>query len=189
MNSSNKNIEIISSDFFPAWTFALVFVLVILSVFGIGYQIFIAYKPPFIEQLLVFIFAACNIVASAFVWFSKKFFEFNPDTKQYRKGFRLPGWKLGEWQPLEIKRAYIAFQRYEENVHYTYWGLYNKNVTDTVFELRIVYPDLTFKTLVNGRDFKSVATMIHLGKILSSIYDVEFKDFVKGVIRKESMNR
>ena len=86
---------------------------------------------------------------------------------------------------MEIGHAYIAFQRYNENVHYSYGGLFRQNVTDAVFELRLVYPDLTFKTLVSGRSFQSVAMMIQLGKILSLIYNVEFKDFVKGTVRKE----
>jgi hypothetical protein len=86
---------------------------------------------------------------------------------------------------LEIKHAYIAFQRYSEKVHFSYGGLYKRDVEDTVFELRVVYSGSDFRTLVSGRDFQSVAMMIQLGKILSLIYNVEFKDLVKGVVRKE----
>ncbi len=186
MNNSNKKIEIISGNFFPSWTFALAFVLVVGTVVSVGYQLFFAYEPIW---ELISVFAVFSIVFSAIVWFSKNFFEFNPEKKECRKGFYLFGFKLGTWFPLEIGKAYVAFQRYEENVHYTYGGLYNKNVMDFVFEIRLVYPDLSFKTLVNGRDFKSVATMIQLGKMLSSIYRVEFKDYVKGIIRKESLKK
>ncbi len=185
MNKSNKNIEIITGDFFPSWTFALAFVLVIGAVVAVGYQMLFSYVQVFTEQLITFLFAAFSIVVSAVIWFSKKFFEFNPDAKHYRNGFYLFGFKLGKWQSLEIGKAYIAFQRYTENIHFTYGGLYNKSVDDTIFEIRLVYPDLSFKTLVSGRDFKSVAMMIQLGKILSLIYKVEFNDYVKGIIRKE----
>jgi len=189
MEKPNKNIEIVTGDFFPAWAFALAFVLIVMAVVSVGYQMFFAYESTFTEQSIFFIFAACSMVISAIIWFSKKFFEFNPDTKQYRKGFYLFGWKQGRWELLEIKRAYIAFQRYNENIHYSYGGLFKQNVTDAVYELRLVYPDSTFKTLVSGRDFQSVAMMLQLGKILSLIYKVEFKDFVKGIIRKESLKR
>jgi hypothetical protein len=126
-----------------------------------------------------------SIIIATPIWFSKKFFEFNPDTKQCRKGFRLFGFKLGEWEPLEVKCAYIAFQRYNESVHFSYGGLFKFDVEDFVFELRLVNSSSNFRTLVSGRDFQSVAMMIQLGKILSLIYDVEFKDLVKGVVRKE----
>jgi hypothetical protein len=185
MNKSNNNIEIITGDFFPSLAFVLAFILMVGAVVTVGYQMFFVYKPVFTEQALAFLFVAFSMAVCAVIWFSKKFFEFNPDTRQSRKGFYLFGFKSGKWLPLEIGKAYIAFQRYTENIHFTYGGLYNKNVDDTIFEIRIVYPDLSFKTLVSGRDFKSVAMMIQLGKILSLIYNVEFKDYVKGVIRKE----
>ena len=168
---TNKNIKILTSNFFPAWVIALFFVLTVLAII-------------IVYQTGDFLILAGAILLSSTVWFSKNFFEFNPDTKQYREGFYLSGWKYGKWKPLEISNAYIAFQGYSENVHYTYGGLFNQNVTDSVFELRLVYPDLTFKKIVNGRDMQSVITMLQLGKILSSIYNVEFKDFVKETVRK-----
>ncbi len=172
MNKLNRNIEIITGNFFHAWVFAFLFVMLIAAIIAV-------------YQIGAYLFLAVSILLSIITWFSKKFFEFNPDTKEYRNGFYLFGFKLGKWKPLEIERGYIAFQRYDENVHYTYGGLFNKNVEDKVFELRLVYPDLTFKKLVNGRDFRSVAMMVQLGKILSLLYYVEFKDFVKGTVHKD----
>jgi len=190
MNNSNKNIEIITGDFFPAWALASAFVLVMIGVVVVGYEMLFIYEPVFIERLITFLFVAFTIIVFVVIWFSKKFFEFNPDTKQCRKGFFLFGFKWGKWLPLEIGKAYIAFQCYKENVHFTYGGLYNRDIEGTVFEIRLVYPDLSFKTLVSsGRDFKAVAMMLQLGKILSLIYNVEFKDYVKGVIRKESRKK
>ena len=189
MKKPNKNIEILTGDFFPTWAFALAFVLIVGAVAAIIYQFMFAYQIDFISRMGTYFFLAGSIVISSIIWFSKKFFEFNPDTKQCRKGFYLFGLKRGKWMPLEIKNAYIAFQRYNENIHFTYGGLFNRSIEDTVFELRLVYSNSSFKTLVSGRDFQSVAMMIQLGKILSLIYHVEFKDFVKGIVRKESIKR
>jgi len=171
MDRTNKNIKILTGNLFPAWVLALFFVLVILAII-------------IVYQTGDFLILAGTILLSSIVWFSKKFFEFNPETKQYREGVCLSRWKHGKWEPLEISNAYIAFQRYNENIHYTYGGLFNQNINDAVFELRLVYPDLTFKKIVNGRDMQSVITMLQLGKILSSLYNVEFRDFVKETVRK-----
>ena len=184
MEKQNKNIEIVTGSFFPAWVFALVFVLVVGSIALMVYETF------YFHQVGAPFWLVGSCVFALFVSPSKKFFEFNPDTKECRKGFywRLrygKAFKQGEWEPLEIKRACISFQRYNENVHFNYGGLFKREVEDIVFELRIVYSSSVFRTLVSGRDFQSVAMMIQLGKILSLIYNVEFKDLVKGVVRKE----
>ena len=179
MKKTDKNIEIVTGNFFSAWMFALAFVFIVGGVSAVFYQILFFYK------LGAYFWLTGSIIFSTIVWFSKKFFEFNPDTKQCRKGFYLFGFKLGEWEPLEIGRAYVAFQRYDENVHFTYGGLFNKSIKDTIFELRLVYPNSTFRTLVSGRDFQSVAMMLQLGKILGLVYNVEFKDFVKRTVQKE----
>jgi hypothetical protein len=179
IEKTNKNIEIVTGNFFPAWAFALAFVLLV------GGVTFVIYETLYFHKVGAPFFLTAGIIVFPIVWFSKKFFEFNPDTKQCRNGFYLFGFKLGEWEPLEIKHAYIAFQRYSENVNFSYGGLFKRDVEDTVFELRLVYSDSNFRTLVSGRDFQSVAMMLQLGKILSLIYNVEFKDFVKGVVRKE----
>jgi len=189
MEKPNKNIQILTGDFFPTWAFALTYVLIVGAIVSIIYQLIYHHHTTFALQVAGGLFLIVCIILSSVVWFSKKFFEFNPGTKQCRKGYYLFGLKRGEWTPLEIGRAYIAFQRYNEDVHYSYGFFFKQSITDSVFELRLVYPDLTFKTLVNGRDFQSVAMMLQLGKILSLIYNVEFKDFVKGVIRKESMKK
>jgi len=185
MNNSNKNIEIITGNFFPSWAFSLAFVLVVGAVVAVGYLMLFPFVLPPVEQLIIYLFSAFSIIASALIWFSKKFFEFDSETKQSRTGFYFFGFKTGKWQPLEIGKAHIAFQRYSENIHLTYGGFFKQSAEDQVFELRLVYPDLSFKKLVSGRDFKSVAMMLQLGKILSLVYNVEFKDYVKGVIRKE----
>ena len=189
MEKPNKNILVLTGDFFPTWTFALTYVLIVGAIVSIVYQLIYHHHTTFTHQVASGLFLVGSIVFSTVIWFSKTFFEFNPDTKQCREGYYLFGLKRGEWMPLEIGRAYIAFQRYNEDVHYSYGGLFKQSVTDSVFELRLVYPDLTFKTLVNGRNFQAVAMMLQLGKILSLIYNVEFKDFVKGVVRKEAMKK
>ena len=188
MEKPNKNIEILTGSFFPAWVSALAFVLVVGSISAVVYQ------ELYMHQIGAFLFLAGSIIISIIVGSSKKFFEFNPNTRQCRNGLylfdfkyslHLFDFKLGKWKPLEIKRAYIAFQRYNENVHFSYGGLFKRDVEDVVFELRIYSDSTTFRTLVSGRDFQSVAMMLQLGKILSLIYNVEFKDLVKGVVRKE----
>lgn len=187
MGKPNKNIEILTGNFFPAWVFALAFVLVVGGISAVIYQIL------YMHQIGAYFFLAGSIIISIIVRSSRKFFEFNPNTRQCRNGLylfdfkyglHLFDFKLGKWKPLEIKRAYIAFQRYNENVHFSYGGLFKRDVEDVVFELRI-YSNSTFRTLVSGRDFQSVAMMLQLGKILGLIYNVEFKDLVKGVVRKE----
>jgi len=171
---TGKNIEIVKNYFLPPWVYALSFV-VIISVFVFAYLEF-------------YFLAAVSLFFALKVWFLRKIFEFNPATKQYRDGFLLSGFRWGEWKPLEISgNSHISFQSYNENVHYTYGGLFNQEVKDSIYEIRIIYPDLTFKTLVNGRDLQSVITMVRFGKLLSSIYNVKFIDHVKETISKKHL--
>lgn len=172
--SEKKNIYIQTGDFFPTWVFVFFFVLIVAATIAVF-------------QFELYAFLIVTILLSVIIWFSKKIFEFDPNTKCYRKGVDLWGIRLGKWHPLEIEQGYIAFQRYDENSHYTYGGLLNRSVTDTIYELRLVYPNSTFKTLVSGNDFQAVAMMLQLGKLLALIYHVDFKDYVKNTIHKKNL--
>ena len=85
MKKTDKNIEIITGDFFPAWAFALAFVLIVGAVVAIIYQTMFAYQIDFVSHMGTYFLGTGSIIFSSIVWFSKKFFEFNPDTKQCRK--------------------------------------------------------------------------------------------------------
>jgi hypothetical protein len=170
--SGMKSITIITEDFFPAWIYAVCIVVLILG----GVLIY------FLGNFFL-LFAA--VIFSFIVWFSKKYFEFSPDKREYRNGFYFLGLKTGEWKSLEIEKGYLAFQRYGESVNYSFGGLFRTDVQERIFELRIVYPDGTFYTLVTGRDVEAVTKILQMGKMLAALYRVDFKDFVKGTIGKE----
>lgn len=171
-NTKNITITIQTEDFFSAWIYAACLVFL---VFG-GVWVYFFHN---------FIFLIVAIILSLIVWFSKKYFEFDPTHKQYRNGMYLLGLKTGAWKPLEINKGYLAFQHYGESVNYSFGGLFRTDIQEKIFELRVVFPDGSFRTLVTGRNVEAVKKMLELGKILGVLYRIEFKDYVRGTIGKE----
>ncbi len=125
------------------------------------------------------------VAAGSFLIWAVGFYEFDPDTKEMRRGGRFWHWEWGKWQPLVLTGSRIAFQRYEQTSNYSYGGLLSKNVQEYVYELRLVKSDDTFEPILSGSDFRTVAQIIILGKKLGEVYELPFYDYVKEIVKKQ----
>ena len=175
-----KNIEISEKNLFYSWAMTLSGIVLIL---GIAYAISgeLIYTLSIPERVLLFLITFIQFIL---LCFTKKLFEFNPNTKEYRTGFKLFGYKHGEWKPFVADCSHFAFQRYEENIHYTFGGLASKYVSEEIFELRKIKSGRAFEPIISGSDIKSVIAMVTLGKMLGKIYGIPIYDHVKGLAKK-----
>ncbi|GEM_PF-1917748 len=177
-----KNIEISEKNLFYTWVIVLSGIVLILGITYAIYGEFIYLKFSIPIRILIFLISSIQFI---FLCFSKKLYEFNPNTKEYREGFKLFNYKHGNWIPFKADCAHFTFIRYEENVHYTYGGLTNKFISEEIFELRKTYKNQTFEVIISGSKLKSVVAMVTLGKMLNKIYGLPFYDYVRGFAQKE----
>ena len=134
---------------------------------------------------LEFPFMILFTVVGTILMFTKKLFEFNPDTKELKEGCYLFKWERGDWKPLDPQCSHIAFQRYNEVADYNFGGIFNKQVKSHIYDLRFIYPDNKFKSIIARSDFQSVAKMVILGKTMSKVYNVPFYDYVKELLMQQ----
>ncbi len=113
---------------------------------------------------------------------------FDPTNKRYMRGVRLFSFKKGTWEPLSMDDcSHITFQRYRENINYTFGGLLNKHVEGYVYDLRFVKKNGSFESFVSASTFQSVAQIVKLGNLLSKLYGVPFSDYVKQALMKKKV--
>ncbi len=98
-------------------------------------------------------------------------------------------WDWGEWKDFCLEGSYLAFQRYEQTNNYSYGGIYERKVSEYVYDLRLVKQDGTFESIVSGSDFRCVSEIIVLGKKMGEVYGLNFNDYVREIVRKELQNR
>lgn len=193
-----KEREIITVDkgpYFPIIVVTLGVMLMIgaLSVFLIwAYQTYVS-DSPYLEMSVVMIdFALFEFpiivglsAVGAFLVLSKRKFQFDVGSKMTRETGCFGHWEWGNWIPFEPKGKYLAFQRYEQNYDYKFGGIYDKQIQEYVYDLRLVQDQNTFTSIVSGSDFRCVAQIISLGKKIGEIYGLTFNDYVKEIIKKE----
>lgn len=125
------------------------------------------------------------IVGSFLIW-TTRFFEFDSEQKRIREGGRFWKWERGEWTDFQPQCKYIAFQRYEQTNDYTYGGLYSKVVSEYVYDLRLIYADGHFESVVSASDFEAVSQIILLGKKMGEVYQLPFNDYVLQLLKKKT---
>lgn len=162
---------ILLSEFYHAWIFDSIY----RKTADIIRDFFI-YKFPIMVLLTII---------GLYLILTKRFFEFNPETKEIREGKKFINWEFGKWQPFNPQCNRIAFQRYEQNSDYTYGGLYSKKVNEYVYDLRLVNADNTFTSLISASEFKTVSQIIILGKKISEVYNIPLHDYVIELLKKK----
>ncbi len=129
------------------------------------------------------------VAVGLFLVFSRKTYDFDPEKKQVRVGGHFYHWDWGEWKDFNPEGSYLAFQRYEQTSNYSYGGIYERKVSEYVYDLRLVKQDGSFESIVSGSDFRCVSEIIVLGKKLEEVYGLKFNDYVREIVRKELRNR
>lgn len=133
-----------------------------------------------------FILALCGFFQFSIICFAKELFEYNPQTKQYRKGIKLYSYRCGEWKSFDLTNASrIAFQKYGESINYNYGGIFHPHAEADIYELRLIRTDDTFEAITNGSDLKSIAKMVTLGNVLSQTIGLPFYDYVRDLVTKK----
>ena len=162
--------------FSPGWrgTFALLFPVVALVQFF------------YVDPLWLAIVVAVLLLAVAFVGWSA-FYEYQFDTieRKYRVALRLPFGEYGDW--IKITRLdcqNITFQEYQQEFTFHFLNLYKTHVDEKVFSLRLMNADGSYRTLAETVHFESVPAMLGLGRKLGEIYNVQFVDLVKDLVRR-----
>lgn len=140
---------------------------------------FLMYEVPLIIALLA---------VGLFLIFTKRVFQFDPDTKESRFLCRFYQWEWGKWQPLVLEGYCLAFQRYGQSYNYNYGGIYKKNIFEYVYDLRLVGHDGKYKSIVSASDFQAVAQILLMGRKMGEVYGLPFNDYVMDLIRKQYRN-
>ncbi|MCQ2225015.1 MAG: hypothetical protein MJZ14_04720 [Paludibacteraceae bacterium] len=194
MDKKDEIIVVESGSFFPiavvglgfiafAWAAAIFFV-------KLHYVITVDIFKPWSKILVEFVtddlpwMVLLSLVGTVLMC-SKRITCFNPAAKAYMKGFKLFTFQKGAWIPLSLENcSYITFQRYKQNIDYTFGGLLNKHVDEYVYDLRFVKKNGTFESFVSASTFQAVAEIVKLGNVLSKLYGIPFSDYVKQALMK-----
>ncbi len=119
---------------------------------------------------------------------TKRIVCFDPEKRSCFKGAKFFCFRKGKWQPLVLDDCrFIAFQKYDKNIDYTFGGLINRHVEEHVYDLRFVKRDNSFESLVSASSFRAVAEMVKLGQLLSKVYGLPFCDYVKQSLMKKKV--
>jgi hypothetical protein len=187
---NNNIISIRSESYFETFWVVVGFILYVtaLSVLIMWlYNFFLDPNLTFGEEIVGFLCVEFPIMillccAGTVLMWTKKLFEFNPDTKEIREGGCLFKWEKGEWKKFTPNCSHFAFQQYSETADYNFGGIFNKQVKSHVYDLRMIFPDNSFKSIIARSDFQSVAKMVILGNTLSKVYNIPFYDYVKELL-------
>lgn len=126
-------------------------------------------------------------LAGLFLIFTRRIVLFNAETKEMMDGWQFFRWTHGKWKKFEPNCSHFAFQRYKQTHQFHYGGLYEKSVEEYIYDLRMIYPDQTFQTLVSANEFQSVAQIVLLGRKLSEVYQLPFYDYVREILKKQQI--
>ena len=189
-----KIISIRSENYFETIWVAIGFISYVSSLAIVIIWLYYFFQDPtlkFSEQIVDFLCFEFPIIlllcaVGTVLMCTKKLFEFNPDTKELREGYYLFKWEKGDWKPLNPQCSHIAFQRYNEVANYNFGGIFNKQVKSHIYDLRFIYPNNSFKSIIARSDFQSVAKMVILGKVMSKVYNVPFYDYVKELLIQQN---
>ena len=177
-----NNIEITSNYYFRPWMMAASMLFLL---FSIAFPLNGAFLTFVFTPLTGFILALCGFFQFAVICFSKELFEYNPQTKQYRKGIKLFDIRQGEWKAFDLTNASrIAFQKYEETINYNFGGIFHPHAEADIYELRLIRKDDTFESITNGSDLKSIAKMVTLGNVMSQTLGLPFYDYIRDMVSK-----
>lgn len=168
-----------------------------LAVFLVWIHHAIVFEVPFMRwgDILLnffmkdFLLMVLLVAVGVFFVFSRKTYDFNPEKKQVRNAGHFYHWDWGEWKEFYLDGSYLAFQRYEQTNNYSYGGIYERKVSEYVYDLRLVKQDGTFESIVSGSDFRCVSEIIVLGKKMGEVYGLNFNDYVREIVRKELQSR
>ncbi len=127
-------------------------------------------------------------VVGFFLLLTKRITCFDPERKSFFRGAEFLSFRRGEWKPLSLDDCkFIAFQKYDKNIEYTFGGLLNRHVEEHVYDLRFVKKDNSFESFVSASNFRAVAEMVKLGQLFSTLYQLPFCDYVKQSLMKKKV--
>ena len=126
-------------------------------------------------------------LAGLFLIFTQRVILFNTESKELLDGWKFFRWTHGQWKSFEPNCSHFAFQRYQQTHKFSYGGLYEREVDEYVYDLRMIFPDQTFQSIASATDFQAVTQIILLGRKMSEVYNLPFYDYVRELLKKQQV--
>lgn len=111
-------------------------------------------------------------------------YQYDTEKMLYRKSKVTLGFYFGQWEELNTKNCYVAFQMFNQNYEINFMNMYTTATNEDVFIIRLVNSDGSYFTCAETTDYKSLNSCLLFCKVLSEKYEIPFRDFVKDLVLK-----